>query len=168
MPGDLSDLVCRVGGTKPAARLLGVTAETLTDWERTGRAPSMALRLLWFCGPDGEAALEEHFHRQLVLLAHERDALREELTRARATIDERRGALGARVIALQVENSQLRQICQQGFPMVELKAACARLLGLLGTLEPEEAKAIAGEGSGAGQMITSVQRKASHEHLGPV
>jgi hypothetical protein len=76
--------------------------------------------------------------------------------------------LGARVIALQVENSQLRQICQQGFPMVELKAACARLLGLLGTLEPEEAKAIAGEGSGAGQMITSVQRKASHEHLGPV
>ena len=146
MPCDLSDLVCRVGGTKPAARLLGVTAETLADWERREDAPQMALRLLWYCGPDGQAAADDQVHRQLELMALERDALREEVKKARALVDERRAALGARVIALQVENRQLRQICEERLPLGELKAVSARLLGMLQALDEGEPRSLASEG----------------------
>lgn len=168
MPSDLAELVCRVGGAKKAARHLGVTLEALTAWERTEGAPQMALRLLWFCGPDGELALSEHIHRKLQLLSTERDALREQLRRARAMVDQRRAALGARVIALQVENAQLRQVCQQGFPSAELKAVSVRLLDLLSALEPGVATAKAGEGGGAGWMGTSANHESPHQGLNPV
>lgn len=146
MPCDLSDLVCRVGGTKRAAHLLGVTGEILADWDRREEAPQMALRLLWYCGPDGQAAADDHVHRQLELMALERDALREEVKKARALVDERRAARGARVIALQVENCRLRQLCEERLPLGELKAVSARLLGMLQALGEGEPRSLAGEG----------------------
>jgi len=160
MPGDLSDLVCRVGGKKPAARLLGVTAETLADWERREEAPEMALRLLWYHGPDGQAAADDQVHRQLELMALERDALREEVKKARALVDERRAALGARVIALQVENRKLRQLSEERLPLGEIKEVSAQLLGMLQALDEGEPRSLAGEGVVVSRRVRSVPPEA--------
>lgn len=75
MPSDLDELVCRVGGARQAARLLGITPEIVADWDRSDGAPQMALRLLWYAGPDGRAAALLDTENELRAVTAERDAL---------------------------------------------------------------------------------------------
>lgn len=134
-PSDLSDLVARVGGTKAAAKALAVASEDLAAWDANANAPQMALRLLWYYGPDGCAAADSYFHRERQYLSLERDALRDELTRARRTTDERRSALAAQVKALEVENDELRRLCRRGTQLAEISSVCSKLSFLLAMLQ---------------------------------
>jgi transcriptional regulator with XRE-family HTH domain len=110
MPSDLAELVCRVGGAKQAARLLGITRETVVDWERNQGAPPMALRLLWYAGPDGRAEALRDMENELQAVAAARDAAAADYQRHRHLVDERRAALGARVKSLEHENEELRRL----------------------------------------------------------
>lgn len=121
-PSDLPDLACRVGGARQAARLLGVTSVTLLEWERTEGAPLMALRLLWYAGPDGRAEALLDTENELRAVAAERDAAVEELQRRRGLIDERTASLAAKVKALEHENSELRRLLNATELAAELEA----------------------------------------------
>ncbi len=121
-PSDLAELTCRVGGAKQAARLLDVTPETLLDWERNDGAPLMALRLLWYAGPDGRAEALLDTENELRAVAAERDAVVAELQRRRGLIDERSASLAAKVKALEHENGELRRLLNAAELAAELEA----------------------------------------------
>jgi hypothetical protein len=122
MPSDLAELVCRVGGAKQAARLLGITPEIVVDWERNEGAPPMALRLLWYAGPDGRAEALVDMHNELRAVATDRDAVVAELKRRRGLIDERSASLAAKVKALEHENGELRRLLNAAELAAELEA----------------------------------------------
>ena len=131
MPSDLADLVCRVGGARQAARLLSITPETLVDWGRDEGAPPMALRLLWYAGPDGRAASLVDMENELRAVAAERDAVVADLQRRRDLIDERSASLAAKVKALEHENGELRRLLNAAELAAELAAVRSSIDRLL-------------------------------------
>lgn len=131
MPSDLADLVCRVGGARQAARLLGITPEAVIEWERNDGAPVMALRLLWFAGPDGRAEALLDTENELRAVAAERDAVVADLQRRRDLIDERSASLAAKVKALEHENGELRRLLNAAELAAELAAVRSSIDRLL-------------------------------------
>ena len=131
MPSDLADLVCRVGGARQAARLLSITPESVVDWKRNDGAPVMALRLLWYAGPDGRAAALVDLENELRVVAAERDAVVADLQRRRGLIDERSASLAAKVKALEHENDELRRLLNAAELAAELAAVRSSIDRLL-------------------------------------
>lgn len=131
MPSYLAELVCRVGGARQAARLLGVNPETLVAWERSEGAPPMALRLLWYAGPDGRAEALRDTENELRAVVTERDAVVAELKRRRALIDERTASLAAKVMALEHENGELRRLLNAAELAAELEVVRSSMDRLL-------------------------------------
>jgi hypothetical protein len=105
-----AELVHRVGGDRSAARLLNVSASAIADWRRGEMPPSWTLRLLWCAGPDGRAAAHLDLENELRIVYGQCNALRDELARTSALVNERISSLGAQVVRLQSENEELRRM----------------------------------------------------------
>lgn len=137
-PDILQDLVARYGGRRTAARLLGVAEAELTRWLQRGNAPPMALRLLWYAGPDGRAEALADIENELSAVAAARDAADAELQRRRNLVDERRAALAARIAALEHENAELRRLLDANALAGEIGAIASVADRLLRTLTGRE------------------------------
>jgi ABC-type transporter Mla subunit MlaD len=91
----------------------------------------MALRLLWYAGPDGRAEALLDMENELRGVAAERDAVVAELQRRRGLIDERSASLAAKVRALEHENCDLRRLLSAAELAAELAAVRSSMDRLL-------------------------------------